>query len=426
MAFLTGTWSLISSSAEVISRARRLTLRIQGLLQPNNSLLTNEERRGLLGLQKRVDCLVGPLNFLLTRSQQLDSCVQQVASNTQELLFDVWSFVERFSPDVAGIACDGQLGSGHSAGLVIDSEWLDHYLKELDFACASVNMAVSILQATGTTMVAGQSHMRSANGHHCSVSLTSLLAASQRIQDLCGQNGDLCNCPGILFKQDSEGTGEWIQLPWTSMQLKVLAEERSGVRKYGLVVSGSEEGSSPRSHDAEDAVENKQQLLEFPIELALDAALSDASCFNLPGQTAFLWQSRGSIHEVLGDLFQNFELVPEPRSPSAQSPSGPSAFLQQYAFVFDTTSERRTSSRDCTEDVEPLEVFYLARLCALDDGWGFGSSLPQPVASQSDSAGSVACPPHLLCSDELLSTLLLPGSEIARPANSNGTANGKK
>ncbi|CAJ1328834.1 unnamed protein product [Effrenium voratum] len=130
---LVGTWSLISSE-EVLSRARKMTQRIQGFLEQNTEELSPEEL-SLLGLQKRVESLVPSLNFLLAQTLGLDSCVQQVVQNTQDLLIDVCSFVERSCPEKSGGANS------------LDSELLDHYLHELEFGCLSVTMAMNVLHA---------------------------------------------------------------------------------------------------------------------------------------------------------------------------------------------------------------------------------------------------------------------------------------
>ena len=61
---IAGTWSLISSSAEVVSKARGMTLGIHKLLQPEAVDLSEGDRRRLIGLQRRVQCMVQPLNFL--------------------------------------------------------------------------------------------------------------------------------------------------------------------------------------------------------------------------------------------------------------------------------------------------------------------------------------------------------------------------
>mmetsp|Transcript_15933 Transcript_15933/g.43715 ORF Transcript_15933/g.43715 Transcript_15933/m.43715 type:complete len:606 (-) Transcript_15933:31-1848(-) len=211
---ISSAWSLISSSAEVITGARRMTLRIHRLLQPGLLELNESDRRRLLGLQKRVECLVQPLNFLLLWSKKRDSCVQQVVLSAQELLFDVCGFVERFVPQ------DGSptnvVGGKNAApgGSGIDSDQLEYYLRELEFACASVSMAVNIARATEASPPfqpsVAQEPRYSVGGGGASVaaapvgggvSLSALLRASRRIQEMRGRSGDLCACPGRLYSQ---------------------------------------------------------------------------------------------------------------------------------------------------------------------------------------------------------------------------------
>eukprot|EP00927_Polykrikos_kofoidii_P035368 TRINITY_DN29943_c0_g1_i4.p1 TRINITY_DN29943_c0_g1~~TRINITY_DN29943_c0_g1_i4.p1 ORF type:complete len:669 (+),score=133.65 TRINITY_DN29943_c0_g1_i4:67-2007(+) len=212
---ISSAWSIISSSAEVITGARRMTLRIHRILQPGLLELNESDRRRLLGLQKRVECLVQPLNFLLLWSKKRDSCVQQVVLSAQDLLFDVCSFVERFVPQEGSPAGVGGDGS-------IDSDQLEYYLRELEFACASVSMAVSIARSTeerpqmdfgcgggigggaaGTSCGVGAGSTASNSGVDArGVSLSALLRASRRIQEMRGRSGDLCACPGRLYTQE--------------------------------------------------------------------------------------------------------------------------------------------------------------------------------------------------------------------------------
>eukprot|EP00435_Cladocopium_sp_Y103_P065809 s241_g27.t2 len=102
---LVGTWSLISSE-EVLSRARRVSQRIQGFLEQSDDGSLSVEELSLLGLKKRVEGLVPSLNFLLAQTLKRDSCVVQ---NTQDLLFDVCSFVERCCPDKSGSVWEAQI-----------------------------------------------------------------------------------------------------------------------------------------------------------------------------------------------------------------------------------------------------------------------------------------------------------------------------
>jgi len=313
--FIAGTWQLISSSAEVITGARRMTNRIHRLLQPGALQLDERDRRRLLGLQKRVECLVQPLNFLQLWSKKRDSCVQQIVLSAQELLFDVCGFVERFTPQE-------NLPSTVGGGGVLDSEQLEYYLRELEFACASVSMAVSIARAhdAPSGMAANGAISMSNEGVGVSatssatcgepgggVSLSALLRTSRRIQEMFGRSGDLCACPGRLFSLSSSpfeppsrggmrGASKKEWAPAMSLAtLKVVAalDSRHGRRRYGISVESrlplSERESQSLEPDVpgeqrqgDGGVLNSSRPLNFPIEVALDACLVTTAQMSLP------------------------------------------------------------------------------------------------------------------------------------------------
>eukprot|EP00929_Paragymnodinium_shiwhaense_P052074 TRINITY_DN26114_c0_g1_i1.p1 TRINITY_DN26114_c0_g1~~TRINITY_DN26114_c0_g1_i1.p1 ORF type:complete len:631 (-),score=123.94 TRINITY_DN26114_c0_g1_i1:254-2146(-) len=226
-------WTIIASGAEVITGARKISLRINRLLAPELLSLSEADRRRLLGLNRRVECLVQPLNFLLLWSKNRDSCVHQIVLNAQELLCDVCAFVDRQVPQEGS----NKGGSNGAATGEIDQEQLEYYLKELDFACSSINMAVSLvrvmevphapaamcsLPASGTGPPTGSwplplgvaslpteaprdrvasdaSGAWTGPAARDGVSLAALLRSSRRIQEMQGRTGDLCACSGRLY-----------------------------------------------------------------------------------------------------------------------------------------------------------------------------------------------------------------------------------
>lgn len=150
------------------------------------------------------------------------------------------------------------------------------------------------------------------------------------------------------------------------------------------------------------------------------------------GQPVLFWQNSlpgsNATEEVLCD-FQDAEFVREFFSTS--SSQSRKRFLtagtfrsmsltagRHYAFAFNCQASgfhnlrSNISSSNCNEDRQcilgPLEVLYMTRLCALDDGHEQPSQLD--FGSSFDAGGS--CPPHLQCSDELLFALLTPGSKF--------------
>jgi len=302
-----------------------MTLRIHRLLQPGLLELSEADRRRLMGLEKRVECLVQPLNYLLLWSKKQDSCVQQVVLNAQELLFDVCTFIERFVPQDPAQA--GGKGGGGGAGL--DSEQLEYYLRELEFACTSVGMAVNIARATEPPPPQQLARPLEGGASSSGVSLSAVLRASRRIQEMHGRSGDLCTCPGRLYAQacssrapapldtpagSAEGadctTGEPVRdIMWAPVlslaTLKVVSavDPRLRDRRYCLSVESrlplnqrdtplppsASSSSLPGSGDPEEprvGGMNSSGPLNFPIEVALDSCLATSGSVALPTETA--------------------------------------------------------------------------------------------------------------------------------------------
>jgi len=380
---LVGTWSLISSE-EVLSRARRVSQRIQGFLEQSDDGSLSVEELSLLGLKKRVEGLVPSLNFLLAQTLKRDSCVQQVVQNTQDLLFDVCSFVERCCPDKSGSVAN------------FDSELLDHYLNELEFACLSVTMAVNVLHA------AEDVRMGVVDGRSSGASLTCLLSASQRIQDVYGQTGDLSTSPGQLFSQACDGAWTMLLGPAT---LRVRADEVPGFLRYGLQVAANSPDLFAEEVDFD-------LPLDFRIEVALDAQLVTVESLELggvAGSEALLWRG-GCFESSAACEFPDAELVQEDSGSSPRSRSfwqrrhqrllsaglSPGEIAEgsiSYAFVFQHEADESNDG----ERLRPREVLLMARLCAFDTG--------HQQFTKFDAMEERSCPPHLQSSDELLALL---------------------
>ena len=177
-AILMGTWSLLSSSGSIITGARQMSKKIRDLLQPGAAReLCDTDRRCLQLIQRRVECLVPSLNLLILWSKDKDSCVQPIIRSAQEVLQNVLRFLDRAMDKNAAVAFDQQF-----------SDALALFLEELQFACNSVNLAVSI------------AHHTLGPGEGRALSPSSLLRASRRIQEMSTRGGDMCVCTGKLFR----------------------------------------------------------------------------------------------------------------------------------------------------------------------------------------------------------------------------------
>lgn len=452
---IAGTWSIISSSAEVITGARRMTLRIQKLLTPGLVELSESDRRRLVSLQTRVESLVQPLNFLVLWSKRRDSCVHQVVLQAQELLLDVSGYVDRFVPQ--DITVPTAFAGCPVAGAGIDSNQLDYYLRELEFTCVSISMAVSIARAHDadplTQPQSSASRSESSGGSDRNgVSLSALLRASRRIQDMCGRSGDMCACPGRLFvattvplpdvpiadsgssavcgRPDGHAGEEWTPM-FSYATLKVTAKtEEKGRRKFTISVDNrvplNPRDSSPIRDEGRGSPEkglNNCTTLSFPIEVALDAHLATSGRMCLPervrgaldpGIDALVLVWTGSETTKTEDVCAEFpdavvvhdvDSSSRPRSAALQSRCAEEAPGQRFAFVFDG-SQGAAESRAGDADVAltPLDTMYLARLCAADCALDDGH--PQ--------SPEACCPPHLMTSDEVLLELLRDGHVVVK------------
>lgn len=264
-------------------------------------------------------------------SKSRDDRVQQVVLNAQELLFDIYTFIEYLSDDQPAHARARRWSSATK------SEQLDFFLRELDFTCISVNMALNM-------------EVRSDPVSSSDFSLLASLRAHRRIKEMEGRSGHLCAMLGCLYK--GQGPSGWS--PALSLAtFKVVAmlgpgANGSPVQRYGIEIESrlplSQRGSSAEM--AESYGLNSSTRLEFPITAACKAQLQTTGRLNLVVTTgsqdlavdslALVWSdaSGGQSKERKGDCF---------------------------AFVFDGPR----APCDTGELVlTPLDAIYLARLCA--------------------------------------------------------------
>jgi hypothetical protein len=269
-------------------------------------------------------------------SKSRDDRVQQVVLNAQELLFDIYTFIEYLSDDQPAHARASRWSSATK------SEQVDFFLRELDFTCISVNMALNM-------------EVRSDPVQSKDFSLLASLRAHRRIKEMEGRSGHLCAMLGCLYKGQGQHDGHVGWSPALSLAtFKVVAmlgpasNGLSPVQRYGIKIESrlplSQRGSSAEM--AESYGLNSSTRLEFPITAACKAQLQTTGRLNLVVTTgsqdlavdslALVWSdaSGGQSKERKGDCF---------------------------AFVFDGPG----APCDTGELVlTPLDAIYLARLCA--------------------------------------------------------------
>eukprot|EP00916_Digyalum_oweni_P017227 GHVL01028181.1.p1 GENE.GHVL01028181.1~~GHVL01028181.1.p1 ORF type:complete len:562 (+),score=106.74 GHVL01028181.1:147-1832(+) len=171
--------------------------RIRGLVSTfsNQNQRTAGDRLALLGIQRRVDSLIQPLNFLVLWCRDKDSSVTAVVTNVQALLQEVSDFLQKELTIADG-----------TGGVVLRqqelTDTLRHYLEELNWACNALNMAISVVREFNASAPAPypQGSTTSPKLDARTFSLAALLRASQRFQEIAGKSGDVCVCDGRLYR----------------------------------------------------------------------------------------------------------------------------------------------------------------------------------------------------------------------------------
>ena len=201
-------------------------------------------------------------------SKSRDDRVQQVVLNAQELLFDIYTFIEYLSDDQPAHARARRWSSATK------SEQLEFFLRELDFTCISVNMALNM-------------EVRSDPVQSKDFSLLASLRAHRRIKEMEGHSGHLCAMLGCLYKGQGQHDGWSPALSLATFKVVAMlgpgANGLSPVQRYGIEIESrlplSQRGSSAEM--AESYGLNSSTRLEFPITAACKAQLQTTGRLNL-------------------------------------------------------------------------------------------------------------------------------------------------
>ena len=200
---LIGTASLLSSSASIVAGLKHLSSRIKVLVSPGLGYeLRDIDRRRLLAVHRRVECLMGPLNLCVQLSSERDSCVAETVSYCRELIdsVSVWMESVRFtaSETSPNVKCLDEASV----------EKLDYYLRELEFACSSIQLAREILLGSSGQNSPPYSVSPPASpssvGPPNIISPSALLKSSRRLWDMKGKSGDLVVVEGRVFRKNLE------------------------------------------------------------------------------------------------------------------------------------------------------------------------------------------------------------------------------
>lgn len=396
MSLFLSTCSLISSSVSVITGVKQINAKVATLLQPHKGLRVSErDRRRLVSIHKRVECLIQPLNYCVMWSKERDSCIQTVIQFAYDLVHSVTDFLDKVKFVTDEMDPFTRILDYDS------SQKVDHFLRELEFACSSVSMAVAISKSDTVSVERRQ------------VSPSALLKASMRICEMASRSGDLFAIHGTLYKRD---LNIW-QVLSSDCTIKVTQFKS---------VDPSDSPYLIRLSPAESEIGE----LNFPIHTALSFQATTAKSLNLPvasliDSTAVYWRfadsdataspskrrllhrnPSGEIDQELSRLsldssdeeailVHGASAMPNSLRPRVSSThiSGPET-AAEYAFTY------------AGSNLSPLDLVYITRLCVLE-------AIRQPI-SISPTGDMMLSPPknviqalHLEASDETLTALLI-------------------
>ena len=373
---------------------KQINAKVATILQPHKGLKVAEsDRRRLVAIHKRVECLIQPLNFCVIWSKDRDSCIRATVQYAYDLVQSVTDFLDKvkfttdeLDPFIRVIDPDS-------------SKKVDHFLKELEFACSSVGLAVSI-----TRLLSSPDERQ--------VSPSALLKASMRIREMSNHSGDLFAISGTLYKREC-ASNAWQSLDSQSVlkltQFKSIDPSDS---PYLIRVS---------SHN-------------FPILTALSLQVSTAKSLNLPLQSlidsmVISWKfseadaSAGTGKRRLLHRNPSGELDPELSQLSLDSSDEEAILVHGPADVPAVLRPRVSSTHISGTDsvaeyafsytssaMSCIDLVYISRLCVLE-------ALRQPTPPSSMNNSNEGCPAspraaassqplHLEASDETITSLL--------------------
>jgi len=390
-----GTWALLSQSANIISgtqpvieRTRQMTERVQRLLNQQDQLgcLSAPEKELILALQKRVECLVQPLNYLLQWSAGTNTAVQPVIIHAHQLLLAVCDYMAKTT--------SGNTPKSQQKMEILKRD-CKHYLRELDFACQSVQLALTISQIES----------RDTKFTGSTLSPSAVLKASRRIEEMYNKGGDVCVCEGRLAFRVVGGTWEMYYPKKTRIK---IVSDITKMSRTCFTIRLDPLFMDP-DHDPE-AVTERRESIHFGIKTASSMRLEMRGTVNevlgthedtnfasltglLDGQSALLWS--GLPSKGPQDPEFDFALLETKQPPTILEGSVASnGNEEEFAFFF---SERSPGD----SAFSPIDFVYVARLCALDEhAEGTGTTLQDEEL--------INIPPHLNAADEVLREVLCP------------------
>ncbi len=376
----------------MITGFKQINAKFATILQPHKGLrISDADRRRLVAVHRRVECLIQPLNFCVLWAKDQDSCIQPMIHYAYDLVQSVTDFLDKvkFTTD--------ELDPFTRVLDMESSQKVDYFLRELEFGCNSVSLAVSITKSS-------VNQCASESGR---ISPSALLKASARILEMSHRSGDLLAMSGTLFRRSEQG---W--KPEKGDTVLKVCQFRS--------IDPSDSPYLVRLSLADG------ENMNFPIHTALSFRVSTVKTLGLPipdliDSAVIVWQlSETSKRRILhrnpsGNMNEEFSMdssdedtilirgaaeVPPALRPRISSTHlcGPESG-SEYAFVLPPCSS-----------MSALDVVYIARLCVME-------AIRQPPLSDASNLSSprptVYHALHLEASDDALYALLLDARFIS-------------
>ena len=375
---------------------KQINAKVSTILQPHKGLRVADcDRRRLVSVHKRVECLIQPLNFCVVWSKDKDSCIRPIIQYAFDLVQSVTEFIDKikFTTD--------ELDPFTRVLDTESSKRVDHVLKELEFASNSVSLAVSI---TRVFSFQGARH----------ISPSALLKASTRIREMANQSGDLFAISGILYKR-TPSSSSWETVDESSVlklsQFKSIDPFdspfliRVSTLNFPILTALSFQASTIKS-------------LNLPISSLVDSPVvtwkfSEADATAGPGNRRLLHRNPSGEAELsqlsLDSSDEEAIVVHGPADVpaalrariSSTHIAGPDS-AAEYAFSY------ASSSTSC------IDLVYIARLCILE------AIRPPPGSLESLSSPKCSSQPfHVEASDETI-TALLVDAKVVITSGKNG------
>jgi len=287
----------------------------------------------------------------VTWSKDKNSCVQPIIHHAYDLVHSVTDFLDKVKFTIDDLDPFTRVLDSDS------SHKVDHFVRELEFACTSISLAVSITKCVSTT------------GELRRISPSALLKASARIREMACCSGDLFAISGTLFKRDAY---EW-SIAANDCTLKISQFNSVDPLDSPFLIRLSSEDLG----------------LNFPVEAALSFQSTTVKSLCLPisshvDSPAIYWSytdspaspKRRLLHRnPSGDIDQDLSRLSIDSSddesvlvhgaatlPSRLRPrissthiSGP-GISAEFAFTYNSMSS----------SITPLEMVYTARLCVME------------------------------------------------------------